>query len=164
MTRFPSIVQTKKLRRKTYIGTSSARDLSWLRRLRNLPPTVLVSGRAFLHRSFYGFHSTSTSTSNTLTSSNPTQSQFHTSPPHSNHSTHLIHSTAMPRSRGGRSAPARRPSASPAPAPRPAGNQQQSRGMTTTAQRPPSSQAQAGAQQQQGKSPGLFGQMASTAA
>ena len=70
----------------------------------------------------------------------------------------------MPRSRGGRSAPARAPSApsrptAPAPPPRSMGNQQQTRPMSTATQKAPP-QAQAGAQQ----GSGLFGQMASTAA
>ena len=69
----------------------------------------------------------------------------------------------MPRgSRGGG-----RPAARPAPAPaRPAAAPQQSRPMTTTA-RPSTNTAQQGTQQagaKQGQSPGLFGQMASTAA
>ncbi|KAK5191555.1 hypothetical protein LTR99_003618 [Exophiala xenobiotica] len=69
----------------------------------------------------------------------------------------------MPRSRGGagpsRSAPSR-PSA-PAPAPRSVAPQQQQRPMSTTAAAP-AQQAHPPAQTSQG--PGLFGQMASTAA
>ena len=73
----------------------------------------------------------------------------------------------MPRSRGGSggrgrpSAPSR-PAAAPA---RPAAipPQQSSRGASTAAH-PPANAHQSGAPTQQGKSPGLFGQMASTAA
>ena len=73
----------------------------------------------------------------------------------------------MPRSRGGSggrgrpSAPSR-PAAAPArPAAMPP--QQPSRGASTAAH-PPANTQQPGAPAQQGKSPGLFGQMASTAA
>jgi hypothetical protein len=70
----------------------------------------------------------------------------------------------MPRSRGGRSAPARAPSApsrptAPAPQPRTTGPTQQQRPMSTTA--PGQTQANPAATQQ---GPRLFGQMASTAA
>ncbi|KAL2037915.1 hypothetical protein N7G274_009390 [Stereocaulon virgatum] len=72
----------------------------------------------------------------------------------------------MPRSRGGSGG---RPSRSaPAPAPkRPAvvPPQQPSRGQpASTAAHPPATAQQAGPPAQQGRSPGLFGQMASTAA
>lgn len=69
----------------------------------------------------------------------------------------------MPRSRGGSGgrAPAR-PAAAPK-RPVVAPPQQPSRGARTAAH-PPANTQQAGAAAQQGKSPGLFGQMASTAA
>ena len=67
----------------------------------------------------------------------------------------------MPRSRGGA-----RPAPRPAPAPARSAAPQQSRQMTTAAH-PPATAGQGAMQQkgvQQGQSPGLFGQMASTAA
>ena len=68
----------------------------------------------------------------------------------------------MPRSGGGRSGGGRAPSRPSAPAaPSRAPQQQQQRGMTTTA--PPPARAQQ-PPAQAGQSPGLFGQMASTAA
>lgn len=85
--------------------------------------------------------------------------QYIDSPP----STHITSTTTMPRqSRGpARSAPSR-PTA--APAPRPAAPQQQQTRPASTAAHPPQQQ-QAPPQAQQGsQGPGLFGQMASTAA
>ena len=69
----------------------------------------------------------------------------------------------MPRSRGGSGgrAPARPAAAPKKPAVTPP--QQPLRGASTAAA-PPVNAQQAGAPAQQGKSPGLFGQMASTAA
>lgn len=73
--------------------------------------------------------------------------------------THLF---KMPRSRGGASRPAPSRPTAPAAPPRSVAPQQQQRPMSTTAQSAPAQQAHPPAQASQG--PGLFGQMASTAA
>ncbi|OAP54624.1 hypothetical protein AYL99_11072 [Fonsecaea erecta] len=69
----------------------------------------------------------------------------------------------MPRSRGGAARPAPSRPTAPAPAPRSAPQQQQ-RPMTTTAAPPTASAHQHAPPVQASQGPGLFGQMASTAA